>query len=1376
MLGTPLWLVSWDGNVFTLFTKAKYVQQVNKSCSEYTSHFKRISATPDCAWGLSCYHQIYVYVYPLDIPIRIQDKTYENERWTPVNGFSGKNLLPTDRKNWSDENGEGYYPKESFQLPSQYWEWEGGWIVDENFRGHLTDRGGWQYAANFPSYWTQDIKWNSCVRKRKWIRFRRYTAVDSWAKVPDLTIQSHKEAFIDVSVGGFELPNQPLGHLCVWAVTVDGQVFVRSGVSRDCPEGKEWCHINTNGQSIINISVGPTGRVWAVTWDGTAYVRIGLSRDCIYGNQWIEVDPPSATSKLMQVAVGKNAVWALSRDGQVWFRKGIQENDLENDLTALTGSVWVEMVGLMSVISIGPNDQVFGIGLNSEAVYYRFGVKPDELSGKTWQPLQINLPPERQSMSDTDSVSAAFLGHSSSADNSFDITGSTPCVNLDENSAECATFYSHQMIREQLFGKEYDYNMEGYPPMIGGSLPGRFPDDEPNAAEALMSRSEGSIWYEGNSCKTSIYNPGDIDVIQVGSPQAASNHLTSPSKKILQKEIDVERTKDKEICICKSSDQDSTNSSSFRSNDDFDVSLKICPVCHKVVYKKIFQSDLIKPSSEFSKESPEQTEGDEADVVLNFVTDLLDKEDRSESIDEAVSESSSDALASSVSSNISLPPVDYVTCSSMDPIVIEEEPLFMKLSRGKQQDIQKQVELPQQKQGQLEEQLQQQEQSKQKQQRETGQVPDSAIIPYRRRDEEQDIFSGDSEKLTWRWISAMSCLIDKPSSVCWFTSRRQGTGSTSSIIDDTTILLPPSLRTNILQKLQARNYKEVTQFSHLEHAVEKVSWIKKGNLHWLENVQKSKWVECSVEFEQGMDSVCDPSTFTIHYVVKTNHMHLQILLSEVLCTCRVSEPNRQNLMAVHVTPEVSHTSPILLSATNEAEIDDWVSTINIASVSKHRYLSLGVQPGAVWSTMVRGDIFVYDPTNSMLDSGSSGTLKNSCPKWIPVGGHLHLVETNPLNVSWGIGYDSTAWVYTGGFGGDILKSVSDASWRVHPQSDVRSVFIYENQKWTPPYGYSNRGFMADGHDWSDRSGRYKRTKENTQLPSGQWVWMADWAIDYSVPGGVDPEGWQYSTDFHRPFHRRKGWTDTVRRRRWYRKCKISTRGPWLEIGPTKLLDISIQVADLHLTDNQSLCLQAIAVWAVGWNGDVLCRRGVTPSTPQGSYWQHIATATDQPFQAISVGGEFRVWAIAKDGSAWFRCGVSLSNPAGNCWFHVIPPPPSDHVLHQISVGVTSVWAVDIQGNLWFRNDITPIFPEGTCWTKVASLVRRVSVGPKDQVWVVVDANFMKSGCEGGSVYQRMGITAECPTGTGWQKVIGGGWQHVSIRGCMEDLIVPALSI
>lgn len=32
--------------------------------------------------------------------------------------------------------------------------------------------------------------------------------------------------------------------------------------------------------------------------------------------------------------------------------------------------------------------------------------------------------------------------------------------------------------------------------------------------------------------------------------------------------------------------------------------------------------------------------------------------------------------------------------------------------------------------------------------------------------------------------------------------------------------------------------------------------------------------------------------------------------------------------------------------------------------------------------------------------------------------------------------------------------------------------------------------MADGHDWSDRSGRYKRTKENTQLPSGQWIWVS----------------------------------------------------------------------------------------------------------------------------------------------------------------------------------------------------------------------------------------------------------------------------------------------
>lgn len=42
---------------------------------------------------------------------------------------------------------------------------------------------GWQYAVNFTSRWTAESHWKSCVRKRKWIRFCRFTDANTWATV-----------------------------------------------------------------------------------------------------------------------------------------------------------------------------------------------------------------------------------------------------------------------------------------------------------------------------------------------------------------------------------------------------------------------------------------------------------------------------------------------------------------------------------------------------------------------------------------------------------------------------------------------------------------------------------------------------------------------------------------------------------------------------------------------------------------------------------------------------------------------------------------------------------------------------------------------------------------------------------------------------------------------------------------------------------------------------------------------------------------------------------------------------------------------------------------------------------------------------------------
>lgn len=38
-----------------------------------------------------------------------------------------------------------------------------------------------------------------------------------------------------------------------------------------------------------------------------------------------------------------------------------------------------------------------------------------------------------------------------------------------------------------------------------------------------------------------------------------------------------------------------------------------------------------------------------------------------------------------------------------------------------------------------------------------------------------------------------------------------------------------------------------------------------------------------------------------------------------------------------------------------------------------------------------------------------------------MGGHLQIIEANSRGVVWGIGYDHTAWVYTGGYGGGCFQ-------------------------------------------------------------------------------------------------------------------------------------------------------------------------------------------------------------------------------------------------------------------------------------------------------------------------------------------------------------------
>lgn len=375
--------------------------------------------------------------------------------------------------------------------------------------------------------------------------------------------------------------------------------------------------------------------------------------------------------------------------------------------------------------------------------------------------------------------------------------------------------------------------------------------------------------------------------------------------------------------------------------------------------------------------------------------------------------------------------------------------------------------------------------------------------------------------------------------------------------------------------------------------------------------------------------------------------------------------------------------------------------------------------------------------------------------WRQMGGHLRIIEANSRGVVWGIGYDHTAWVYTGGYGGGCFQGLASSTSNIYTQSDVKSVYIYENQRWNPVTGYTSRGLPTDRYMWSDVTGLQECTKAGTKPPSLQWTWVSDWYVDFSVLGGTDQEGWQYASDFPASYHGYKTMKDFVRRRCWARKCKLVTSGPWLEVAPIALSDVSIipESADANGRGHN------IALWAVSDKGDVLCRLGVSELNPAGSSWLHVGT--DQPFASVSIGACYQVWAVARDGSAFYRGSVSPSQPAGDCWYH-IPSPPKQK-LTQVSVGQTSVYALDENGNLWYRAGITPSYPQGSSWEHVSNNVRKVSVGPLDQVWVIANKVQGSHGLSRGTVCRRMGVQPREPKGQGWDYGIGGGWDHISVR-------------
>ncbi|XP_053813064.1 tectonin beta-propeller repeat-containing protein 1 isoform X1 [Vidua chalybeata] len=1145
MPSSLLWAVDIFGRVYTLSTVGQYWEL----CKDTQLEFKRVSAVKQCCWGIACDHQVYTYVFSGDVPIRYQEETYENQRWNPVGGFCEK-LLPSDRWQWSDVSGLKHQQLDSFTLPSPHWEWESDWYVDENIGGEPTEKGGWTYAIDFPSTYTKDKRWNSCVRRRRWIRYRRYKSRDVWAK-----IVSHDEPdqlpdpFNDISVGGWEITDEPLGRLSVWAVSLQGRVWYRENVCHHNPEGSTWSLVTTPGE-VVQISCGPYDLLWATLWEGQAIVREGIDRNNPQGISWSIVESPSSENGIMHVSVGVDVVWCVTKDRKVWFRRGVNSHNP-------CGTSWIEMVGEMMMVTVGLNNQVWGIGCDDRAIYFRQGVTPSELSGKTWKAIVSGRESDRsQTGSSTSLLSAGCFF-------TDDIQNQTSAV--IQGDADPSS----------------DTELPGVP-------------TSPASTALLGAAAAGN--GPASQAETSAQLPVDPLHSEQGEATAASA----------------------------SNDKDNLEMNKPAGNPN--------------------------PSAELQWINIDLKEAQKHPVLS----------------------------VSSFADTSSLSSLGAFSVGAEDQYGADEHPL-------------------------------------------------------------------------WAWLSGGGCLVDLHSPLKWFTAPSGLSSSVQSLSLSITPAQTAAWRKQIFQQLSERTKRELENFRHYEQAIEQSVWVKTGALQWWRNWKPHKWMDVRVALEQftGSDGMRDSILF-IYYMYHEEKKYIHVFLNEVTIIVEVLNEAKHSF-ALYTPERTKQRWPIRLAAATEQEMHDWLSLLNM-SCCESRRIQGPPSHHAIWSVTCKGDIFVSEPSPEL----EAGPQLMPCDQmfWRQVGGHLRLIESNSRGVVWGIGYDHTAWVYSGGYGGGFIQGLASSADNIYTQTDVKCVYIYENQRWNPVTGYSSRGLPTDRYMWSDASGLQECTKTNTKPPSPQWSWVSDWYIDFSPAGGTDREGWQYAADFPASYHGHKTMKDFVRRRRWARKCKIVTNGPWLEVPPVTLWDISI-IPSSDADDEE-----AVALWAISDKGDVLCRLGVTQQNPAGTSWLHVGT--DQPFISISIGAFYQVWAIARDGSAFYRGSVSPNKPAGDCWYHI--PSPQKQKLKQVSVGRTSVFVLDKNGNLWYRQGITPSYPQGSTWDHVSNNIRKMSVGPLDQVWVIADKVQGSHSLSCGTVCHRTGVQPLEPKGLSWDYGIGGGWEHITVRG------------
>jgi len=213
-----LYVTSHDGRVFFADSDSDTFELLDPQNPTKTL-VKRLSTCSWSIWAVTSNFHLQFYTHTLDTPFTHTFTTFENQRrynLLSASSFTSK-LLFTDRSKFSSQDGLVDLPKENFCLPSSSWEWNSEWLHEVN----VSD--GWEYALDFPNVFRPAYFAGCCVRRRKWSRSCKFTKTGEWLEIKG---PEEDESINDVSCGGSLMPYTPNGFICVWIVTIRGNVIL----------------------------------------------------------------------------------------------------------------------------------------------------------------------------------------------------------------------------------------------------------------------------------------------------------------------------------------------------------------------------------------------------------------------------------------------------------------------------------------------------------------------------------------------------------------------------------------------------------------------------------------------------------------------------------------------------------------------------------------------------------------------------------------------------------------------------------------------------------------------------------------------------------------------------------------------------------------------------------------------------------------------------------------------------------------------------------------------------------------------------------------------------------------------------------------------